>query len=92
MIESVGVKEGTCIKGVPTPNGEVYIPPASTTTDGMKTGVDRDEEDDVHEDSTIVPGKLEYDALRDCIHSGGMDTKAGVEHSALSTIGLENVA
>lgn len=80
MIESVGMKDGSCIKGVASENGEVYVPPPTTpigTKGGGGGGGDKDVvggKESMEEDSIVVPGKREYDAMRECIRNVGQGT------------------
>jgi len=82
MIESVGMKDGSCVKGVASENGEVYIPPPTTTIGskgggGGGGGGDKDVvggKEGMEESSIVIPGKREYDATRERIRNIGQGT------------------
>jgi len=73
MIETAGVRNGTCIKAVFTENGEVYVPPSSSSVNLSKQQDGKSDQGDLEKEGcNVAVGRTVYDDLRFNIRAGGL--------------------
>jgi len=90
LLESAGLRNGSCIRGILSEEGHIFIPPTTKSKQLAKeTEFDRDEEQEDETGTTLASGSAEYEDLRSRIRLGWTEDSpadsSDVDKAALET-------